>query len=190
MGNPLQDRRAAADWASARQVIEITDEVGTFDGLAAVVDEDLAALDADKMPRDWRSSPVTGVLNFDFVDADGRIPAVTGNAKAQVDAVCQRCLEPFQLTLEVEPKLLLLAGDDETAGYDEYEVWELDERLLRPQDIVDELLIMAMPFSAMHDTMTDCRAFATDEDAAAEDRTRPFAALRAQMAEDNEGPDE
>ena len=189
MGNPLQDRRAAAEWASAGQVIEINNEISSFDGLAAVVDEDLAALEADKMPRDWRSSPVTGVLRFAFVDVDGRVPAVTGSVRVTVDAVCQRCLEPFRLTLEIEPKLLLLEGDDEAAGYDEYEVWELDERLFRPQDIVDELLIMAMPFSAMHDNMAECRAFASDQGAGAEDRTRPFAALREQMAEDNESPD-
>ena len=190
MGNTLQVRRAAADWASAGQIVEITEEIGFFDGLAAVVEEDLAALDPDKMPRDWRSSPVTGVLHFGFVDADERIPVVTGNAKAEVDAVCQRCLEPFRMTLETEPKLLLLQGDDEVAGFDEYEVWELEERLLKPQDIVDELLVMAMPFSAMHDNMAECRAFAADEDDSAEKVTRPFAALREQMAEDNESPDE
>ena len=189
MGNLLQDRRAAAEWASAGQVIEIASEIASFSGFATVIDDDLAALAADKMPRDWRVSPVTGVLRFAFIDADGRVPVLTGAVQTTVDAVCQRCLEPFRLTLEIEPKLLLLEGEDEAAGYDEYEVWELEDRLLRPQDIVDELLIMAMPFSAMHDNMAECRAFATDEEDGAEDRTRPLAALREQMTEDNEGPD-
>ena len=35
-------------------------------------------------------------------------------------------------------------------------VWELDEPQLRPIDVIDELLVMAMPFSAMHDDAKQC----------------------------------
>ncbi len=188
MGNPLLDRRAAVDWAEAGQVIEFTEKIGSFCGLAAVVENDLAVLDADKMPRDWQATPVSGAIRFGFVDAEGRVPSVTGSAKVRIDAVCQRCLEPFRLLLEIEPKLLLLEIDDTVSGFEDYDVWELDERCLRPLDVIDELLVMAMPFSAMHDNMADCRAFAADEGAGADDTTRPFAALREQMAEDNESP--
>ena len=60
-----------------------------------------------------------------------------------VIVTCQRCLEAFRLPLEVEDRLLLLGLEETVDGYDEYEVWELEEALLRPQDLVEELLIMA-----------------------------------------------
>ncbi len=189
MGNPLRDRRPAAEWASVRQVIEIADKIGSFDGLAEVVEADLAALDANKLPSDWRDATVSGVLQFVFLDAEERVPAVTGSATAAVSAVCQRCLEPFCLTLKIEPRLLLLEQQDTVDGYDEFEVWELDGQAVRPQDLVEELLIMALPLAPMHDDMAACKAFSAENDGA-DDLTKPFAGLRSQMAQNDNGSHE
>ena len=195
MGNPLQDRRTAADFASVGQLIEFTEKISSFEGLAAIVEADLAALDPDKRPTGWRDSAISGELKFGFLDASGGIPTVSGKATAEVEAVCQRCLEPFRLTLNVEPKLLLLNQDQADDGYEELEVWELEEAMLQPLSIVEELLIMAMPFSAMHDRMADCRAFSPDDtskdassDTSAEDLLKPFAALRSQMTQNEKDP--
>jgi len=192
MGNPLRDRRTAAELASNGQVIEIADKISSFESLASIVEADLAALDPDKMPSGWRESAVLGELQFGFADIERRIPMVSGSATADVAAVCQRCLEPFQLKLEVEPKLLLLEMEQAADGYQDFEVWELDEQTMRPQDIVEELLIMAMPFSVMHDNMADCKALLSadlsddlSDDSSDDDGTeklvKPFAALRSQM---------
>ena len=193
MGNPLRDRRSAAKLASVGQVIEIVDKISSFENLANIVEADLAALDPDKMPSGWRDCAVRGELQFGFVDADGRVPMVTGRATADVDAVCQRCLEPFQLQLEIEPKLLLLDVEQAADGCEDLEVWELDEATLRPQDIIEELLIMAMPFSAMHNNMADCKAFSSadpSDDDGLEKLVKPFAALRSQISQNEKDPDE
>ena len=196
MGNPLQDRRTAAEFASSGQLIEFADKISSFEGLAAVVEADLAALDPDKIPTGWRDSAISGRLEFGFLGASGGVPTVSGSATANVDAVCQRCLEPFRLTLSVEPNLLLLESEQTDEGFEGHEVWELEAAMLRPQDIVEELLIMAMPFSAMHDKLADCRAFQSDDltndarsDDSAEDLTKPFAALRSQMTQDEKDSD-
>ena len=196
MGNPLQERRTAAELASVGQLIEFAEKISSFEGLAAIVEADLAALDPDKMPSGWRDSVISGQLTFGFVDAAGGVPTVSGIATAEVDAVCQRCLEPFRLTLSIEPNLLLLNAEQADDGAEDLEVWELDEAAIRPQDIVEELLIMAMPFSAMHDNMAECRAFesvnAQDEalsDKVTEDLVQPFAALRSQMKQNETDAD-
>ncbi len=59
--------------------------------------------------------------------------------------------------------------------------------LLQPQDIVEEMLIMALPFSAMHVESAACKALSPVTEDSADDVTTPFAALREQMAKDNEG---
>lgn len=182
MGNPLQSRRSAAERAANRQIIEITDKISSFDGLLGIVDADLSALEGAKMPRAWRDSAVWVELKFAFTDAAGTIPCVTGRIESEFPAVCQRCLEPFQLALSVEPRLLLLphdedGGDSEDSGFN---VWELEDEALRVQDIVEELLVLAMPFSAMHSNIKECKAFFSEEESA-EETTLPFAALRAQM---------
>jgi uncharacterized protein len=186
MGNPLRECRSAAEWAAGAQVIEIAKKVSDFEQLSAIVGADLAALDADKMPAGWRDSDVEGILEFGFADAQQLLPTAKCRVAVNVNAVCQRCLEPFQLPLEVEANLLLLELEQEADGYDDYEVWELEEKLLRPLDIVEEMLIMAMPFSAMHAESLACRALSPGKGESAEEMTTPFAALRDQMAQDNE----
>jgi uncharacterized protein len=192
MSNPLRDRRPVTDLAAVGQVIEFAEEISTFEGLAAILEADLAALGPDKLPSAWRESVVRGELQFGFIDAAGSVPQLVGSAEATVSAVCQRCLEPFELQLRIEPELLLLDAEDDAKGYEDIEVWELDERIVRPQDIVEELLIMAMPFSAMHDNMTECKAFSSAEPSADErvgELVKPFAALRTQMSQNEKDPD-
>ncbi len=180
MGNPLRQRQTAAKFASSGQVIEISEEISSFDSLSEIVEADLAALDADKIPPAWRESIVRGELQFGFVAGGGNVPSMSGQVGVELDAVCQRCLEPFRQRIEIEPRLLLLKADEAVAEFDDYEVWELEEDTLRPLDVVEELLIMAMPFSAMHDNMADCKAFSAAIENVTEIR-RPFAALGAQM---------
>jgi uncharacterized metal-binding protein YceD (DUF177 family) len=187
MGNPLRERRSAAEWAAGAQPIEIAGIIGDFDQLSNIIEEDLGMLDTDKIPADWRDSPVSGRLEFGFADAQQLLPVVDCRLTATIDATCQRCLEAFRLPLEVEERLLLLGLEETVDGYDEYEVWELENTLLRPQDIVEELLIMAVPFSAMHTESAACKALAPVAEQAADEMTTPFAGLREQMAKDNEG---
>ena len=187
MGNPLRDRRTAAEWAAVSQVIDINNKIGDFEQLSEIVEADLAALDADKIPADWREAVVSGCLSFGFADAQHMLPVASCRASVSANVVCQRCLEAFELPLEVEAELLLLEFDQEVDGHEEYEVWELEEPLLRPLDIVEELLIMALPFSAMHTESAACRALPAAEQGGVEEMTTPFAALREQMEEDKEG---
>jgi uncharacterized protein len=186
MGDPLRQRRTAAEWAAVSQIIDFEVKISDFEQLAAVIEADLAALDADKIPPGWRDSAVSGRLEFGFADAQQLLPWVSCRVTSNVDLVCQRCLEAFRLPVEVESELLLLEFDQEAAGYEEYEVWELEEPLLRPLDIVEELLIMALPFSAMHTESAECRALTAKGQKSAEEMTTPFAALRDQMAQDKD----
>ncbi len=182
MGNPLQDRRTPQDFAASGQVIEISEKIGNFERLAEIVEADLGALEPDRLPRDWRDSPVDGQLRFGFIDARGGVPALEGQVVATINAVCQRCLEPFRLPLAVE--LRLLFGAEQSAGDGGYEVWELKEDKLCPADLVEEVLIMAMPYSAMHDFDVHCVKADAVEDRA-EKTVRPFADLKSQMDREN-----
>ena len=192
MSNPLRDRRPVTELTAAGQIIEFAEKISTFKGLAAILEADLAALDPDKMPTAWREYLVSGALQFGFADAAGRISKLTGSADATVAAVCQRCLKPFELKLRIEPELLLLDAEEVVDGFDDIEVWELDEHAVRPQDIVEELLIMAMPLSAMHDNTTECKALLSADlsaDEKVEELVNPFAELRSQMKQNKKDPD-
>ena len=109
---------------------------------------------------------------------------------ASVPAVCQRCLGPMELALEEELKLLLVAPGESVGaeGAGDFEIWELDEATIRPLDILEEALIMAMPLSALHDPGPGCDAAADAPPPAVEETNRPFSGLRSRISgRDDEG---
>jgi uncharacterized metal-binding protein YceD (DUF177 family) len=180
MGNTLRDRRTPLELAASGQVIEFSEKIFDFERLAAIVQGDLESLDPDKLPSGWRDSLVSGRLSFSFADAQNKLPMLEGRVTATPDAVCQRCLEPFEMPLAADLRLLL--GDDESTGMgdDDLEIWELNEDTFRPLDLVEEALIMAMPYAAMHVDDDICRG-PGEKVSEPGDNTRPFAALKAQM---------
>ena len=184
MRNTLRERRTPSEWAASGQAFEIAEKISGLKHLAEIVARDLEALDLDKRPANWRDAPVTGSLTFGFADAQERVPALDGGVQVTIDAVCQRCLEPFRLPLAVELKLLFAAGRNDLVDTGGYEVWELDEERLCPLDLVEEALIMVMPLAALHVDDAACRE-PEPKNSAKSSTIRPFASLRAQMDEEN-----
>ena len=182
MGNPLRVRRPLAELAAKGQVIEIADKIGNFARLAGIVEADLARLDPDKIPQGWRDSAVSGRLVFGFADAQQQVASLEGEVAVTLDAVCQRCLEPFRLMLSAELRLLPTTVEEGVAAGDGFEVWELDDDMVCPADIVEEVLIMAMPLAAMHEAGDACGDHEGAEEEAPQ-TTRPFAALKSQLDE-------
>ena len=183
MGNPLFDRKSASDFGAAGLVVEFKEKLGSFDRLAAAVEQDLSALDAVQIPENWRDAPVSGRLEFGFSAQQPHVVTLSGSVEADVDAVCQRCLEPFAVSLSPDLRYLLQPSDESVLPEDGFDTWELDEPTLRAADIVDEVLVMALPLSARHEREI-CTAVDTDS-APAGETTRPFAKLREQMAQDD-----
>ncbi len=179
MDDPLRDRRPPRDWAASKHVVEVSEKIGSFTRLAGAIESDLSALDSDKIPADWRDAQVTGTLQFGFSDLPEDAVALEISLAVTVAAICQRCLRPFELPLSIKMSLLLVGRQQTISERDNVEIWELTEEAVSPMDIVDEVLVMAMPLSAMHDDVDGC--FDVDECEFDKEMTTPFAALRAQM---------
>ena len=183
MGNPLRVRRPIAELAAKGQVIEIAEKIGNFERLAGIVEADLATLDPDKIPHDWRDSMVTGWLEFGFADAQKQVVSLVGELAVTLDAVCQRCLEPFRLSLATGLRLLPTTVEQGVSAGNDFEPWELEDERVCPAEIVEEVLIMAMPLSAMHENSAACKGY-EPADEEVQQTTRPFAALKAQLDQD------
>jgi uncharacterized protein len=186
MRNPLLDRSSPRELADSAQLIETEAKLRDFSRLSGVVAADLASLPEAEVPAEWRQAPVQIRLRFSRADTGGVLPAVEGRVKASVPAVCQRCLGPMQLALDEELKLLLVAPDQGADAAGDFETWELDESTIRPIDILEEALIMAMPLSALHGPGQGCDAPTDAEPTVREETNRPFAGLRSQIGRDGE----
>ena len=192
MRNPLLVRQRLADLAGESKVIDFECEIKDFAGLQSVLAADLSALPADRRPRGWQDRAVRGTLSFAPLTqghADGDIPgdtrvAVEGRVATTVSLVCQRCLDPFDLPVESMPDLVLVPPDG-GPGTGGAEAWELDDDWFVPADLVEELLVMGLPFAAKHADAACGAPADTDAAVAVGDMTRPFADLRAQMEQRN-----
>ena len=156
MANPLLERMSPAELAERAQVIEFKGCIGDFERLVGIVEADFAALEAEFRPRDWRLAPVTGRLEFAWQDMRKEFPAATGRLNAEMPAICQRCLEPFRMPLDVSLRTIFVSADAAMTDLPEVEVWELQEEVLRLQDLVEESIVMALPLAPLHDTAGQC----------------------------------
>jgi len=184
MANLMLEPVPPADLANIGQVIETKGKVEDFKRLVEIVAADISVLPEARVPQRWRRAPVDITLRFGWIEARPGIPALEGHVAATVVAICQRCLGPLALVLDTNMKLLLPQSGSAPAEYDGYEIWEFDENTVRPADIVEEALIMAMPLSALHESSNDCKAL-PDNDSADDSKTvRPFEDLRSLLAND------
>ena len=179
MAKLLSAAETPESWASGGQAIEISEEISAFPRLGEALVQELERVDPAEHPANWQHTAVNGRVSFGFADAQSSDVIVTVELTTEVPLVCQRCLEAFRESLDVDTSLHLVK-DSGSPGRDDYEAWELDEDLVRPIDLVDELMVMALPFAAMHDN-GECSAGVPDDTPAAEDTTRPFADLKALM---------
>ena len=184
MDDPLRDRHSVLEMARRKQVIEIANEIGSFERLAEAIEADLSALDASEVPPDWRQTPVRGQVRFGFAATADGVPVLHGELSTRATVQCQRCLKAFEMTLETEMVYRLTwPGADQEGSQDleGLEQWELADERLRPIEIADEALVMALPLSARHDDDTECVTVMADDERS--EMTTPFASLRAQMDE-------
>lgn len=127
-------------------------------------------------------------------DDDGRA-VVLGSVIAELPLRCQRCNQGYRLAVDAPVRLALVEGVDEANALpDHYDPLLLDSRLIRPADLVEDELILAVPAIPRH-AGSDCVAPAvpgTGEGAVSNTNgaveAHPFAALARFKArrDDNE----
>lgn len=185
MGNPLCDRARPQELAQRGQAFDFKGKISDFRRLVEVIEADLERLSGDELPREWQSAPVDIRLGFAWADSRREIPAVEGEISTDIAAVCQRCLEPFRLPLETTFRMLLMKSGEALSAPGDFEVWEIEGDAIRPIDIVEEALIMALPMSVMHASRELCGPLANNVSDDIEETVRPFDNLRSLMNERN-----
>ncbi len=77
--------------------------------------------------------------------------------QAAVHLVCQRCLEPFRDDLTGRVDIVLAdAASVPSAVPEGFEPFELEEGRLRPAELIEDEIIVAIPLVAKHARVEDC----------------------------------
>lgn len=113
----------------------------------------------DKLPRFLEglandAGTVSVELSFDLNESKQRI--ISGHLRAEVEVVCQRCLEPAAIALADDIKLALLKDEAAAESLDpELDPWICEDYKLDIATLVEEQLILCMPLVSYHSS-GDC----------------------------------
>jgi len=133
----------------------------------------------------------TVFVELHFATNDSGQQIISGKLHAEVEVVCQRCLEPLGIVLEDDIKLALLKDEAKISSLDEgLDPWICPDNKLELASIVEEQLMLCMPIVSYHDT-ADCRqkpGYSTEAGKAIENGrngvTNPFAVLKTLKKDD------
>ena len=101
-----------------------------------------------------------GILNNDngrlwvnlrfFQNKSGR-RIITGKLRADLQVLCQRCLQPLELDIEDDINLAVVERESDSKGLEAiYDPWVCKEHKLSLADLVGEQLILALPIVSLH----------------------------------------
>ena len=81
--------------------------------------------------------------------------------RADVELVCQRCLEPFRQELEESVNVVIADSDSlPTTAPTGFEPFELEDGRLQPVQLIEDEVIVAIPLVPKHARVEDCGSLA------------------------------
>ena len=94
--------------------------------------------------------PGTVTLNFEFSRNEFDIPTIAGQLHTQLELECQRCLQPLELPLDLDFRLMIDASDEILRHSSEDTLYS-DDGYIDIAEVVEDELILAIPLVAMHE---------------------------------------
>ena len=108
----------------------------------------------ERLPRfaDCLASPdgeVSGKLRYGLTATCRRV--ITGSVSANVEVVCQRCLEPLSLKLADTIQLALVESESQIDSLEaEWDPWMVDGPRISIANLLEEQLMLCMPLVSYH----------------------------------------
>ncbi len=117
-------------------------------------------------------------VNLRF-EREGRVAAITGSVRGELEVMCQRCLEPLRISVDNPIRLGVVTSIEEGNRLPEaYEPLLLEQEQIPFASIVEDELILAIPDIPKHVHCMPAKTRSEDPDfEAAEEQPNPFAVL-------------
>lgn len=125
-------------------------------------------------------------VNLEFTRTDTRLPVIKGHIKAELQMVCNRCLEATDLTIDSTLEVVLVSSDEQAERLQEgFDIWLVEDQKLFLRDFIEDEILLAMPIVISHEDCEPAKALIealpgeeNDENTEEEQKENPFAALK------------
>jgi len=122
-------------------------------------------------------------VELEFTRSDAGYPVIKGHIKAELQMLCNRCLDATDLNIDTDIEVVLVSSDEQAERLQEgFDTWLVEDQKLFLQDFIEDEILLAMPIVISHDDCEPARelieALPGDEDTDEQQRENPFAALK------------
>ncbi|MGK0270885.1 MAG: hypothetical protein ACI88H_001536 [Cocleimonas sp.] len=122
-------------------------------------------------------------VNLEFTRTDTRLPVIKGHIKAELQMVCNRCLEATDLSIDSTLEVVLVGSDAQAERLQEgFDIWLVEDQTLFLRDFIEDEILLAMPIVISHEDCVPARelieALPGDESIEEQKKENPFAALK------------
>jgi len=90
------------------------------------------------------------LLDFEFSRNEFDVPMIAGHLQTRLGLECQRCLQPLELPLELDFRLMIDASEELLRNSSEDTLYSVDG-FVDIVEVVEDELILALPLVAMHE---------------------------------------
>jgi len=122
-------------------------------------------------------------VNLEFTRTETGLPVIKGQIKAEMQMVCNRCLDSTELLVDAKPEVVLVSSDEQAERLQEgFDIWLVEDQTLFIQDFIEDELLLAMPLVISHDECEPAKelieALPEDENSEEQLQENPFAVLK------------
>ena len=131
---------------------------------------------------DYESNKLIEV-SLEFTRTDTRLPVIKGQIKAELQMVCNRCLEATDLAIDSKLEVVLVSSDEQAERLQEgFDIWLVEDQTLFLRDFIEDEILLAMPIVISHEDCEPAKALIEalpgDKDSEDQQKENPFAALK------------
>ena len=122
-------------------------------------------------------------VDLEFTRTDTRLPLIKGQIKAELQMVCNRCLDATELKIDTQLEVVLVSNDEQAERLQEgFDIWLVEDQNLFLQDFIEDEILLAMPIVISHEDCEPAKelieALPGDENSEELQKENPFAALK------------
>lgn len=123
-------------------------------------------------------------VKLEFMRNETRLAVIKGQISAEMQMICNRCLDATALKVETQSEVVLVGSDAQAERLqDSFDVWLVEDQTMILKDFIEDELLLALPLVIAHDECEPARKLIEalpDQECSEEqqEKANPFAALK------------